>query len=90
MRSALYAAHACSAPLCDSRGSGNLCGGYEWAGQPGRQLRQACGAAEQVFQWVSYAFGTATVETCGAGTDYDSVLYVRRGSCTNGVQVACQ
>src|SRR5262249_5513807 len=47
------------------------------------------GAPEQVFTWTPDTSGTARVETCGGGTDYDTVLYVRRGSCATGVGVGC-
>ena len=29
------------------------------------------------------------IETCGPGTDYDTVLYVRMGTCTNGLELGC-
>ena len=31
----------------------------------------------------------ATIQTCSTLTDFDTVLYMRSGSCTSGVQVAC-
>ena len=47
------------------------------------------GSPEVVFQWTPATSGLATIETCGSGTDYDTVLYARTGSCTNGSEVAC-
>src|SRR5439155_21137997 len=32
--------------------------------------------------------GTATIQTCGAGTTFDTVLYLRSGSCAGGPEVA--
>src|SRR5438094_11186 len=37
---------------------------------------------EQVFQWTPAVSGTAAIQTCGAGTNFDTVLYVRSPSCT--------
>src|SRR5207245_6877825 len=51
-------------------------------------LAGSCGssgtAPEQVFQWTPTVSGTATVQTCGAGTTFDTVLYLRSGSCASG------
>ena len=52
----------------------------------------SCGSSgtspEQVFQWTPLASGTATIQTCGAGTSFDTVLYLRSGSCASGPEVA--
>src|SRR5439155_1428863 len=47
------------------------------------------GSPEQVFQWTPAVSGTATIQTCGAGTNFDTVLYVRRGICASGPEVGC-
>src|SRR5438132_1231257 len=56
-------------------------------------LAGSCGSSgtspERVFQWTPAASGTATIQTCGAGTNFDTVLYLRSGSCTSGSEVAC-
>src|SRR6266571_813616 len=55
-------------------------------------LAGSCGssgtAPEQVFQWTPAVSGTATIQTCGAGTTFDTVLYLRTGSCAGGPEVA--
>src|SRR5207244_935146 len=55
-------------------------------------LAGSCGssgtAPEQVFQWTPTVSGTATVQTCGAGTTFDTVLYLRSGACASGPEVA--
>src|SRR5882724_5455395 len=55
-------------------------------------LAGSCGssgtAPEQVFQWTPAVSGTATIQTCGAGTTFDSVLYLRTGACASGPEVA--
>ena len=56
-------------------------------------LAGACGntasAPEQVYQWTPASSGSATIETCGAGTAFDTVLYVRSGTCGNGAGEQC-
>jgi len=55
-------------------------------------LAGSCGssgtAPEQVFQWTPTASGTATIQTCGAGTNFDTVLYMRSDTCASGPEVA--
>src|SRR3989441_10670987 len=55
-------------------------------------LAGSCGssgtAPEHVFQWTPTVSGTATIQTCGAGTTFDTVLYLRSGSCASGPEVA--
>src|SRR5207247_6619377 len=41
----------------------------------------------QVFQWTPTGSGTATIQTCGAGTNFDTVLYMRSGVCASGPEV---
>ncbi len=46
--------------------------------------------AEQVYQWTPTASGTAIIETCGAGTTYDTVVHVREAVCDDAsAQIAC-
>src|SRR5205814_2567348 len=55
-------------------------------------LAGSCGssstAPEQVFQWTPAVSGTATIQTCGAGTTFDTVLYLRSGACAGGPEMA--
>jgi hypothetical protein len=46
----------------------------------------SAGAPEQVYEWTPATSGLATIRTCGSS--FDTVLYVRQGSCT-GPTVAC-
>src|SRR5216117_3699939 len=56
-------------------------------------LAGTCGSSgsspEKVFQWTPSLSGPATIETCGSGTTYDSVLYLRAASCATGAVVQC-
>ncbi len=45
-------------------------------------------SAERVYQWTPTSSGTTTIGTCGLSTQYDTVVYLRSGTCT-GSQVAC-
>jgi lysyl oxidase len=55
-------------------------------------LAGSCGTSgsspERVYRWIPSSSGVATFQTCGSGTNYDSVVYVRSGSCT-GSQRSC-
>src|SRR5205823_12629324 len=44
---------------------------------------------EKAFPWKPSLSGPATIETCGSGTTYDSVLYLRAASCATGAVVQC-
>ena len=54
-------------------------------------LTSTCGSTgtspEKVFQWTPAVSGTATIQTCGAGTNFDTVLYMRSGVCASGSEV---
>src|SRR5439155_18370037 len=55
-------------------------------------LTGSCGTSgispERVYQWTPAVTGTATIQTCGAGTTFDTVLYLRSGACASGPEVA--
>jgi hypothetical protein len=56
-------------------------------------LASSCGfgtltAPEQTFLWTPSTSGTATIETCGGITNFDTVVSLRVGGC-NGTEVAC-
>src|SRR3989442_1343380 len=52
----------------------------------------SCGSSgispERVYQWTPAVTGTATIQTCGAATTFDTVLYLRSGACASGPEVA--
>ena len=52
----------------------------------------SCGGAvfvpERLFQWTPSVSHVATIQTCGGTTNYDTVLYVRQGTCV-GPELAC-
>src|SRR5206468_2670618 len=46
-------------------------------------------APEVIFQWTPTVTGMTTFETCGNGTDFDTVLYIRAGTCVDGAPEFC-
>jgi hypothetical protein len=55
-------------------------------------LAGSCGTSgsspERIFQWTPAVSGTATIQTCGGTTAYDTVAYVRQGVCGSGPELA--
>src|SRR5207249_7410498 len=41
----------------------------------------------QMFHWTPAVSGTATIETCGARTNFGTVLYMPSGVCSGGAEV---
>src|SRR5436305_953812 len=77
----------CSSPIVIPSSGGTLTGATSGASA----LSGTCGNAtgpEKVFRWTPTASGTATIQTCGSGTNFDSVVYMRSGTCT-GAEIAC-
>src|SRR5438094_519391 len=78
----------CTSPAVIPAQGGTFSGATSGTGA----LAGSCGssgtAAEQVFQWTPAVSGTASIQTCGAGTTFDTVLYVRSGACAGGPEVA--
>jgi hypothetical protein len=56
-------------------------------------LSGPCGASalapEMVFAFTPTVSGTAIFETCGAGTKFDTVMFVQDGACVGGKVVGC-
>lgn len=80
-------AAGCDSPLVVPGSGGSFFGSID--GLSG--LQGSCGGAgpERVFQWTPDHSGMATIQTCGAGTDFDTVLYARSVDCHRGGEVAC-
>src|SRR5204863_894789 len=82
-------AGACGSPTVLPAQGGTFSGTTSGASQ----LAGSCGnsgtSPELVFQWTPSVSGTATIETCGAGTNFDTVLYLRSGACASGSEVGC-
>jgi Lysyl oxidase len=83
------AGDACAAANVVPPAGGTFTGTTSGASTLSGCVSQTSTAPEKVFQWTPSVSGTATVETCGAGTGFDTVVYVRSGSCAAGTVVAC-
>src|SRR5437867_2506212 len=85
----LPAGGACSSPtIIPSQG-----GTFSGVTSGSSTLAGTCGSTgtspERVFKWTPAVSGVATIQTCGAGTNFDTALYLRSGSCSSGGEVAC-
>src|SRR2546426_853441 len=82
-------AGACGSPTVIPAQGGTFSGTTSGASQ----LTGSCGSSgtspEVVFQWTPSVSGTATIATCGAGTNFDTVLYLRSGACASGSEAGC-
>ena len=82
-------AGACGSPTVLPAQGGTFSGTTSGASQ----LTGSCGnsgtSPELVFQWTPAVSGTATIATCGAGTNFDTVLYLRSGACASGSEAGC-
>jgi len=82
----------CSSPTVIPASGGEFFGrtqGTSWQASSGCRPSETGQAPEWVFQWTPTNSGTATIQTCGAATDFDTVLYLRSGNCNTGTEVAC-
>jgi glucose/arabinose dehydrogenase len=79
----------CSAPVVLPAQGGTFTTATSGGSNQGGTCSTSTNSPEQVFQWTPAASGTATIATCGGATSFDTVLYVRSGTCDTGTQVAC-
>jgi len=82
-------AGACNNPTAIPAQGGTFSGTTSGASSQAGSCGSSGSAPERVFQWTPALSGTATIETCGAGTNFDSVLYLRSGVCAGGAEVGC-
>ncbi|MCC6763681.1 MAG: hypothetical protein IT293_03380 [Deltaproteobacteria bacterium] len=83
---------ACAAAAQIPAGGGTFTG--TTTGMPGSDVAGSCAAtsaaAERVYHWTPRVSGIATISTCSAtATTFDTVLYVRKGGCLGGAELAC-
>jgi hypothetical protein len=79
----------CPGPTDIPAGGGSFSGFTTGVSALSGCVAQTAGAPEKVFRWTPAVSGRATLETCGTGTGFDTVLYVRSGGCGGGAEVAC-
>src|SRR3989454_1445855 len=78
----------CSSPTVVPAQGGTFSGTTSGASALAGSCGNSGGSPEQVFRWTPAVSGTATIQTCGAGTSFDTVLYLRSGACASGPEVA--
>src|SRR6266516_14259 len=78
----------CSSPTVVPAQGGTFSGTTSGASALAGSCGNSGGSPEQVFRWTPTVSGTATIQTCGAGTTFDTVLYLRSGVCASGPEVA--
>jgi hypothetical protein len=81
---------ACQNPTVIPAGGGTFAATTTGPSTLAGSCANTASAPEQVFAWTPAATGTAVIQTCdGNGTAYDTVLYLRQGTCAGGSEVAC-
>src|SRR5256886_546015 len=81
-------AGSCSSPTVLPAQGGTFGGTTSGTSALGGSCGSSGTAPERVFQWTPAVSGTATIQTCGAATTFDTVLYLRSGACATGSEVA--
>jgi glucose/arabinose dehydrogenase len=82
-------AHPCAEAIVLPAHGGTVTGATSGTGIETGTCAGSTAAPEAVFEWTPAFSGTATIETCGSGTSFDTVLYVRQGGCAAGSQLGC-
>ena len=78
----------CSGPTVIAAQGGTFSGTTSGTSTLAGSCGNSASSPERVYQWTPLGSGTATIQTCGAGTTFDTVLYMRSGACASGSQVS--
>ena len=71
----------CAGPIVLPAAGGTFTGTTTGASVLAGSCASSNQAPEVVFAWTPATSGLAAINTCGGGTTYDTVMYVRNGSC---------
>jgi hypothetical protein len=82
------AAGSCSSPIVLPASGGTFSGTTSGGSALAGSCATTGNSPETVFQWTPSRSGPAFIRTCGTGTAFDTVAYVRSGSCS-GAEIAC-
>src|SRR6266481_6228595 len=82
-------AGACNNPTVIPEQGGTFSGTTSGTSSQAGSCGNSGSSPELVFQWTPAVSGTAAIQTCGAGTSFDTVLYMRSGLCASGSEVGC-
>ena len=77
----------CDSPTLIPAQGGTFSGTTSGTNLQAGSCANAGSSPEQVFQWTPAVSGTATIQTCGGSTNFDTVLYVRSGVCSGGTEM---
>ena len=81
---------ACGSLITIPAAGGTVTGSTTGSGTLAGSCAVSTTAPERVYRWIPAVSGMATVETCSTtSTGYDTVLYVRSGSCGSGTEITC-
>jgi glucose/arabinose dehydrogenase len=78
----------CAAPIVLPAAGGAFNGTTSGTSALAGSCASSSPAPERVFTWTPSRSGVAVISTCGLGTNYDTVMYVRQGAC-GGAEVGC-
>ena len=78
----------CGAPIVLPAAGGSFSGTTSGTSALAGSCASTSPAPEQVFTWTPSRSGVAVISTCGLGTNYDTVMYIRSGTC-GGAEVGC-
>jgi YVTN family beta-propeller protein len=79
---------ACQAVAGIPAQGGVFVGTTSGAGSLGATCAVSNNSGERVYRWVPSTSGTATIFTCGTGTDFDTIVYLR-STCGAAGDLAC-
>jgi glucose/arabinose dehydrogenase len=82
------AAGTCGAPIVLPATGGSFAGTTSGTSALAGSCASTSPAPERVFTWTPSRTGVAVISTCGLGTTYDTVMYIRQGTC-GGAEVGC-
>src|SRR5437667_6488116 len=80
-------AGACSSPTVIPAAGGTFSGTTSGTSSQAGSCGSSGSSPERVFRWTPTVSGTATIQTCGAATNFDTILYMRSGVCSGGAEV---
>jgi hypothetical protein len=80
---------ACESPTVIPAAGGVFTGTTSGSSTASGTCGSSGSAPERVFAWTPTRTGTATIQTCGNNTRFDTILYMRSGTCQSGTQTAC-
>jgi hypothetical protein len=87
--STTLAGGTCGSPIVIAPGGGTVNGTTSGTGSQAGSCGPSGTSGEQVFAWTPTDSGIATIQTCGTGTNYDTILYVRGTACSAASEMAC-